>query len=385
MLYRSGSSDNFFANIDGDEATSNVIVSSFLVLGINTLIGDKKAFINFTKNLLIKDVATLFPKEYLVVEILENVEPDKEIIEMCKKLKKSGVLIALDDFIFHKKFEPLIELADIIKIDFLATNNREKEFIVKKYAPRGIKFLAEKVETEEDFQNAVRWGYTYFQGYYFSKPTIIKGKDIPVNKVNCLNLINSINEINPSIKNIAKVIEKDVSLSYEILKLVNSVAFSRTNKITSINQALVMIGLDEIKKWAYLVVLRKMGDDKPLEVIKNSLIRAKFSEFIAEELGLITEATEYFLMGMFSFIDVLMDRPIEELLENLPFSNNIKDTLLGKNTNMSIVFHIIKSYERGEWLRLWVLTNEAGLLEESVARSMYRSFEWANNLITYDS
>jgi EAL and modified HD-GYP domain-containing signal transduction protein len=383
LLYRSGNSSNFFTGVDGDEATSSVMINSFLVIGIKTLTGDRKAFVNFTKNLILKDVATLFPKEYLVVEILENIEPDKDIIEKCRKLKESGVTIALDDFVFSQKYEPLIELADIIKVDFMATSDKEKERLVKRYRGSDIKFLAEKVETNEEFQKGVELGYSYFQGYFFSKPTIVKSKDIPSNKLNCIHLIKVIDDIDPSFKNIAKIIEKDVSLSYEILKLVNSVAFSRGNKITSINQAVVMIGLKEIKKWAYLVVLRKMGEDKPSEVIKYSLVRAKFCELMAESLGQSNQSSEFFLMGMFSFIDVLMDRPIEELLDNLPLTSDVKETLLGKDSKMGLVYQIVKSFERGEWLRIWGLVQDLSLSEEDIAKTMYKSIEWANNLIDF--
>ncbi|MEN8906456.1 MAG: HDOD domain-containing protein [Clostridiales bacterium] len=380
LLYRSGSSSNFFTGIDGDEATSSVMINSFLVIGIKTLTGDKKAFVNFTKNLILKDVATLFPKEYLVVEILETVKPDKDIIEKCKLLKENGITIALDDFVFSSNFEPLIELADIIKVDFMTTNDSDKEYLVKKYARKNIKFLAEKIETNDDFQKAVALGYSYFQGYFFSKPTIVKSKDIPSNKLNCIHLIKVIDDIDPSFKNIARIIEKDVSLSFEILKLVNSVAFSRGKQITSINQAVVMIGLKELKKWAYLVVLRKMGEDKPSEVIKYSLVRAKFCELMATRLGFKEESSEFFLMGMFSFIDVLMDRPIEELLNNLPLSSDVKQTLLGKDSKMGLVYQIVKAFERGEWLRIWGLVQDLNLSEEDIAKTMYKSIEWSNKL-----
>jgi EAL and modified HD-GYP domain-containing signal transduction protein len=180
LLFRNNNEHNKFNNIDGDVATSKVIINSFLLIGINNLTNGKKAFINFTENLILNDIASLLPKEYVTIEILESVTPSKDIIRSCKNLKQAGYTIALDDFVLLDNLDELIKLADIIKIDFTITKGNKRKEVMDKILKINskIKFLAEKIETREDFTIAASMGYSLFQGYFFSKPTIFNGKDI---------------------------------------------------------------------------------------------------------------------------------------------------------------------------------------------------------------
>lgn len=204
---------------------------------MDTLTGGKRGFINFTANLLINQIAYSLPKEYLGIEILENVEPDRDIILACKQLKEAGYLLVLDDFVFKPRFWPLIDLADIIKVNFLSTDVHERRNILKRVGSRKIKFLAEKVETRDDFVQALQMGYCYFQGYYFCKPVVISGKSIPLFKLNCLRLMEEINNPEVDFEKINTFIKGDVSLSYNLLKFINSSVFGFKTKINSIKQA----------------------------------------------------------------------------------------------------------------------------------------------------
>lgn len=181
LLFRSGH-DNFYDGMDENAATSSVIYNSLSVIGIENLTANKRAFINFPYEMLINGAASTLPKESVVIEILENVYPDHDIINECRKLKQLGYMLALDDFILKPEYQPLIELADVIKIDFLLTKSEEREPIIKKINSSKIKFLAEKVETKEEYEQAYKLGYSYFQGYFLSKPVIIRGIDIQSNK-----------------------------------------------------------------------------------------------------------------------------------------------------------------------------------------------------------
>lgn len=221
MLFRSNK-HNFYNSVDGNEATCNVISNTFLTIGIDKLTGGKKVFINFTEELLLNETPAMLPKEYLVIEILETVNPTKEVIKICKKLKELGYTIALDDFVFKPKFQALIQVADIIKIDFLETVGLERKKIVDKLSNFNIKFLAEKVESIEDFRDAVSYGYTYFQGYFFSKPEIISAHDIPINDYSNIKILQMIHNNNFNLKVMEDIIKRDVSISYKLLRLINS-------------------------------------------------------------------------------------------------------------------------------------------------------------------
>ena len=285
LLFRVGR-ENVFVDTDGDIATSSVITDSFLVIGLESLTRGRKAFINFTKNLLMDETATILPKDLLVIEILEDVMPSKGIITACKKLKDSGYVLALDDFVFEPKFTPLIKLADIIKVDFKLSGEEERRLLIQKFSSTKIKFLAEKVETQKEYEQAKEMGFSYFQGYFFSKPVIISSKDIPGNKINYLNILHEINLPEVDFNRIEGIVKHDVSVSYKLLRFINSAFFSFDAEVKSIKQALVLLGINEFRKWMSLIILKGMSEDKPKELLVISISRARFCELIAENVKL---------------------------------------------------------------------------------------------------
>lgn len=349
LLFRSGFEQNFFDNSDGEASSKQVLTNSFLSIGMDTMTNGKKAFVNFTRKLLLDPVASFFPKNLMVVEILENVEPDEEIISACKNLKDLGYLLVLDDFVFAPGYESLIDLVDIIKVDFIQTQGTARGDVIEDVGASRIKYLAEKVETLEDFEQAVDLGYSYFQGYYFSKPQIIAGRDVPAHKLNYLQILNEINQPEVDFDELEKVLKQDLSLSYKLLSYINSPYFGFDNKIRSIKHALSLLGIRESQKWLSLFALQIIGKDKSQELLAMSLIRANSCELIAPLIGSKNRASEYFLMGLFSMIDALLDQPLEEILAKLPLADDIKKVLLGEKNQMRDVFELAVSYEKGDW------------------------------------
>lgn len=380
LLFRSGF-NNFYDSLDGDYASSKTITDSFMTMGLGTITGNKRAFINFTRNLLMQEAATLFPNEYLTVEILENIEPDPAILAVCRMLKSKDYQIALDDFVFSDLYEPLIELADIIKIDFTITKGDERLNVIKKIKAKhpNIKFLAEKVETKEEYQQAVDYGYEYFQGYFFSKPVIMKTKDIPAYKLNYLHVLYEVSKTEPDYGIIENIIKRDMALSYKLLRTINSAAFGITNKISSIRQALSFLGTQELRKWISLVALSSIGDDKPEELVLVSIIRAKFCELLADELKAHPRNSEFFLTGMLSLIDAFMDKPLEAVLAELPIIDEIKIALNGAQDNLyGKALALTVAYEKGDWQDLSNLGAELGLIDNRIPSIFLKSVEWAN-------
>lgn len=350
LLFRSGFEQNFFDNSDGDASSKQVLTNSFLSIGMDTMTNGKKAFVNFTRKLLLDQVASIFPKDLMVVEILEDIEPDDEMVSACKKLKDLGYLLVLDDFVFAPGYENLINLVDIIKVDFIQTQGTERGTVIHDVGASRIEYLAEKVETQEDFEQAVDLGYSYFQGYYFSKPQIIAGHDVPAHKLNYLQILNEINQPEVDFDELEKVFKQDLSLSYKLLNYMNSVHFGFKNKIRSIKHALSLLGIDESKKWLSLFALQIIGKDKSEELLSMSLIRANSCEMIAPLIGCKNRASELFLMGLFSMIDALLDQPLEGILAKLPLADDIKKALLGEKNQMGDVFELVVNYEKGDWV-----------------------------------
>ncbi|MDR3543465.1 MAG: HDOD domain-containing protein [Desulfosporosinus sp.] len=365
LLFRQDK-QNSYNSVNGDRATEDVILNCFLSIGMNMLTGGKRGFINFTENSLKSQIAYSLPKEHLVIEVLETVEPDQDIIFACKQLKEAGYLIVLDDFVFEPRFWPLIDLADIIKVDFLSTDVHERRNIIKRIGSRKIKFLAEKVETRADFEQACQMGYSYFQGYYFCKPVVISGKRIPLLKHNLLRLMGKINTPEVDFEIIDTLIKGDVSLSYNLLKFINSSVFGFKSKINSIKQALVLLGMSEVRKWASIIILQNIGDDKPNELIVNSIVRATFGEALASKTIFKEQASNIFLMGMFSLIDAFLDRPLSDVLAELPLTNEVKRALLGEDNQIRAILDLILAYEKGDWVNFSVYAERVNINETDV-------------------
>ncbi len=381
LLYRSGK-QNFYDHTDGDQATSDVITNSFSVIGIDTLTGGKPAFINFTQNLLKKEMATIIPPGSVVIELLEDIVPDEEILAACRKLKQLGYTLALDDFVAFNKISPLIDLADIIKVDFLKAKPDDWKAIPREIGNGRIRFLAEKVETLEQYEEAMACGYSYFQGYFFSKPEIFSGQDLAPYKLNYLRIIQEINRFGGDFDRIEEIVKQDVSLSYKLLRLINSAAFGLVTKVTSIKYCLVLLGIKEFVKWVTLVSLRNIGEDKPDELIILSLIRARFAELLAPEVGLRERSSDLFLMGMFSMIDALMDKPLQEIIDEIPVADDVKDALLGNVNPLREIYDVIIAYERGEWDVLAEKTARLDVPESEVSRLYITALQWVQQIFS---
>jgi len=380
LLYRLGTS-NFYEGTDGDRATSEVIANSFLLIGIEALTGGKRAFINFTRNLLTNETATILPRDLVAVEVLENISPDDEIINVCRKLKQAGYMLVLDDFVFKPEIKPLIELADIVKVDFLSSSSEERMDLIRRFRSGKIKFLAEKVETREAFNEALEMGYTFFQGYFFSKPVILSGQDVPGYKINYLQVLQEVNRVELDFDHIERIIKRDVSLSYKLLKYINSAAYGFRTRISSIKHALVLLGAQEVKKWVTLIALRGMGEDKPDEIMTSSIIRARFGELMAPMVGLTDRAADIFLMGMFSMIDALIDRPLSSIVDELPISEEIKGALMGEQCRYREVLELLLAYEKGDWENFTRYSSGFRLDHGMVPDLYIQSLEWANKVI----
>jgi EAL and modified HD-GYP domain-containing signal transduction protein len=348
---------------------------------MDVVTGGKKAFVNFTGNLIKNKLAHLLPSAILAVEILETVEPEDHVLESCRELKRLGYTIVLDDFVFHPRFQPLVELADIIKIDFLATTPEQRKYIVQRFASfTQIKFLAEKVETQGAFEEAVDIGYAYFQGYFFSKPVIIARKDIPASKLSYLRLLQEIKMNDMDVFRIEKIIKREMSFAYRLLKYINSSAFGFRQKIRSIRQAVVLLGQRELLKWVSLNAMSFIEDNKPPELIATAVIRAYLGELVALRLGLKDVASDIFLMGLFSLIDAILDFPLIDILEELPVSEEVKAALLGEEGVFRDIHELTVSYERADWQGLFHYSEKIGLSEEALPELYLQTLAWVQDI-----
>ncbi len=390
LLYRNPKENTSVFEIDGNHATAEVIINSFLNIGIDRLSAGKPCFVNFTMKLLELELPSYFKPRDIIVEILEEIEPSKKLIAICRNLKALGYTIALDDFVFDKGnpyTKELMRYADIIKVDFLSTPESlraEMETLAKLLK---VKLLAEKVETHEEFIYAKNRGYDYFQGYFFSKPQVIKSHDVPNHVQSYYRVIHQLSSIEPRVSVIAAIIEKDLSLSYKLLKLINSPAFRPKYKIHSISQAIILLGLIEIQKWIYVLAVRESAYlDGPMknEIIKLCMTRAKMSELISLEMMPDFPASASFLTGMFSLMDTILSLPMNEILSELPLHEEISDALKGKVNKHRVLLDFVIAFEKGEWRKVQDMSDELNISSDFLTSVFNSACGFSETVLTLE-
>lgn len=349
LLYRGdiiGMSNTSLHSEVGDLATNQVINNAFMDIGIEKVVGNHLAFINMTRSLLIKGDPLPFAHDQVVLEILEDIAADAEVVAAVEKLVGQGYKIALDDFIFDESLRPLIKLSDIIKIDILLLSSEQLKQHVDLLKQEDVKLLAEKVETQQQFEQCKALGFDYFQGFFFSKPLLIKDTPLPSNHLSILNLIAKLQEPATDFDEIEELISHDVSLSFKLLKLLNSAAISPIHQVESIKRGLVILGFDAIKSWTTLIAFHSINPTTP-ELMTLTLIRAKMCEILASDFNSTPDTA--FTVGLFSTIEAMLQHPINELLEALPLTEAVKQALLDQQGDLGEMLKIVMLCERGLW------------------------------------
>ena len=380
LLFRDGLS-NAFPDIDDDTATSKLLSNSFFSIGMNQLTSGKTAFINFPQSLLLKKVPMMFPSEKMIVEILEDVDPSEQVVSACNEIAGAGYSLALDDFVFKNEMQPLIELADIIKIDFMLTPIDEIQKMVRRFEGNNIKLLAEKIETYEEFENALSMGFLYFQGYFFSKPEIISGKEIAASKITLLEIVGEANKKDCSFEKLEKLINRDVSISYKLLRYINSAFFKRACEISSIKHAIVLLGEMEVKRFISMVATAELASDKPDELVRASIIRARMCELLGLHSNNGADISELFLMGLFSLIDAMLDNNMEDIMQSLPLSKNIKQALLEEKGNLADYLKLVSSYESANWETFSSIISNINVDEKKLPEFYQEAVSWADSYL----
>jgi EAL and modified HD-GYP domain-containing signal transduction protein len=380
LLFRSGF-ENFFSANDGDAASRTVMSGAVHIFGLASLTSGKPVFINFTRSLLLSKLAFVLPPTQLVVELLETVEPDDEVLNACKELRRHGYLIALDDFVLRPGYEPLISVADIVKVDFLQVKGEERKKVSQSLARSQVRLLAEKVETMDDFREAIQLGYTYFQGFFFSKPEIVSGREVPSHKLAHLRLIQELNQPELDFSAVEAILKSDLSLSLKLLRYINSAAIGLRYPVTSLRQAMVLLGEQNFRRWALLALTTSLLEDKPQELILTGVIRGRFCELICQKVGWRAIGVDPFLVGFLSVLDALLDQPLPQLLDELPIAPEIKDALSGRPTLLGFVYNLVIAYERADWERVSELIGKVGLPEGEVPLLYAEAVAWADTLL----
>jgi c-di-GMP-related signal transduction protein len=351
LLYRSGWK-NGYDGASSSNATTDVILNGLLHIGMDQLVGGKLAFVNFDRDLLLGELAGLLPKN-IVIEVLESVIPDQEVVARCRDLRQQGFKIALDDVIDLDHVGELITIADFVKADFRAASREQQEIIARKASKRSVRLLAEKVETSDEFERALRLGYKLVQGYFFAKPKIVPGTNISSAKLPFLRLLREVNKPELNLVHIEDALKREPTLVFKLLRYMNSAVFAWEQPIDSIRHALALLGTDQLRKWIGLLALSALTDRSAPSLAPVAIIRARFCELIAVNAGLQSRSSELFLFGMLSLFEAILRRPTQEIIEHIDLNPDIRNALLHQDQAggdiVGIIYSLVTAYEAGSW------------------------------------
>ncbi len=380
ILFRSGL-EGCFPEVDGNHATTSVITSSFLDVGLDALTGGKRVFINFTEDLLTKEVPMLFPADQLVVEVLESVPPTEAVLAACRRLKQAGYTLALDDVTTISPWlerSDLRELVSIAKIDFVRTDAAQRFALARKLRGAGIELLAEKVEKIEDFAHAAELECKYFQGFFFHVPSVHSSKSVPSGRMIHLRLVKELHADPIDFKRLEELVKLDVSLSFRLLRFINSAAFGFRSRIESIHHALVLLGEREVRRWVTLVAMSGMLAERPVELLVCAVIRGRLCESLAKLHRRDAIDLDLFLLGMFSMLGAILEQPLEEALQGIPIDERIRAALLSGEGPLAELLQLAIAYEKGEWERTSALAGHLGVAESQLPRLYADAVVWSS-------
>jgi c-di-GMP-related signal transduction protein len=376
LLFRDGT-ENYFTSSNPDAATRSVLDTSTL-LGLDILCDGRTAFINCTREILLGEYLTLLPPGQVVAEVLRSVTPDDEVRTACQRLKTAGYGIALDDFTVNDPRAPLADLADIIKVDMQTTSIGECISLVQRYGSRRCQLLAEKVETREEFAAAKRAGFTYFEGYFFRKPELMQAREIPANGAIYLRLLQAISRPELDPRAVEDAIKQEASLTYRLLRYLNSSVFGFHNEIHSLRHALTILGEQEVRRWVRLVATLSAGQGRPSDLVLSALVRARFSELLGDKVE--HRDSDLFLVGLFSLMDAILEVPMCVVVEGLPLERETRAVLLGNSSHLSPVYQLVLAQEYAEWDKVASLSAQLRLSTDFVAESHWNAMQWAHQM-----
>lgn len=378
LLFRAGPEAVFRG--DGDLATRTMLDNT-VIFGLEKLTAGLPAFVNCTREALTGELVKVLPPSMTVLEILETLEPTAELIDACRKLKSEGFRLALDDFCWKPGMEPLVELADYIKVDFMQLNAASRAELRQRLGDPCVAMVAEKVETQEEYQQARLEGFTLFQGYYFCRPILLKNRQIPANRMSYLELLQMLQSEAIDLRELSLLVKRDAALTYRLLRLVNSPACAVRQEVTSIEAALVIVGEDAFRRIAMLAITSELNSNEPPEILRMAFVRARFCELAAGLCAL--ERREQYLVGMFSMLPAMLRMPMGDLVPALALRQQIRDALLGAVSLESSLLRWTACHERGEWALCDAIAQSYGLNRDELMRCYAEAVVWAETALHY--
>jgi EAL and modified HD-GYP domain-containing signal transduction protein len=376
ILFRGGPENRFDCS-DAERASATSIEQSTAVIGLDALVGNRTAFVNLTRGALLAGYHRMMPPERSVIELLEDIQPDAEVLEAVRAIRAEGYHVALDDYAFAPASEPLLDVVDIVKVDFRLAKQACVPAALAGLKRRRLRLLAEKVETHAEHEAATAAGYELFQGYYFCKPVMIEARDLPPSKLSVLRFLSEISREDASFERLEELFKQDVSLTMRLLRYLNSAAFGWRHEIGSLRHALALMGMKPLRKWAMMMGMISLCDDHPNELAVTALARGRFAERIGPPSGVVQQDVELFLTGMLSLAETMVGRPAQEVLKGLALPDTVRSALLEGVNPLGSVLKVVTAYERGDWAAVEAASPNAPLDDRTLNEAYVDSLAWA--------
>ncbi|MEQ1760211.1 MAG: HDOD domain-containing protein [Vicinamibacterales bacterium] len=379
LLYRGGGSDFGLASDAPDAATARVVHAAIMSVGLETLTPGCPAFLNVTRNLLMGDLGALLPSGSVVLEVLETVDVDDGVVERCRELHGMGYALALDDFVPGSPAERLFPFAQYVKVDVLSLDAAARREVIRA-APGHLRMLAEKVETAEVHAATLAEGFELFQGYYFCRPSTFHARDMSLQQSTSLRLLAALNRPNVTVTELDDLIKRDVSLCQRLLRYANSAALGVSQRVHSIRQALMLIGQDQVRRWISVWALTGLSGSGVSEVMTMAAVRARCCEKLGAKVLGVESSGALFLLGLCSMLDVLLERPMEDVLRAVSLPERTTDALRGYANAERTLLDAVIAYERGDWEQAASTCCQLGIRVSDIPPVYAEALAWATDL-----
>ena len=373
LLFRDGAEAAFSG--DGDQATRTMLDNT-VVFGLEQLAGGLQGFVNCTQESLIGRQVEVLPPQSTVLEVLETVEPTEELVAVCRDLKLKGYFIALDDFTWKPGIEPLLELADFVKVDFLAMSVEARHDLLRRLKRGKAHLLAEKIETVEDYRQACEEGFAYFQGYYFCRPVLLANRKVPSNCMLHMEVLKQLQCEPLDLRELGQLIKRDPSLTVRLLRLANSPICAVRVEVRSIQSAMVVLGDEMLRRVLTLAIATEWNSGSPPAILHIVFVRGRFCELAAGMCALASP--EQYLVGMLSLLPVMLHLPMNTLTPALGLRDRIREALEGTANRERTLLEWLEHHERGDWAACSALLQANGLGEAEILHCYTEAVVWAD-------
>ena len=378
LLYRGNPSATQAVGVDSTQMSTDTIMQTLLGMGFDRVAAGKQAFVNIDRNVLLESRFDVFEPHSVVLELLETVACDEDTRAACEALVRSGYTLALDDFVYSPSYDPLLRIARIVKVDVLDRPLEDLQEVMRQLAPFEVCCLAERVETAEVHAQCSALGFELFQGYFYARPEILAGREVPVQQANILRLLNLLRDTDASDQQLEDAFRADLLLTYKLLRIVNSASVGGKG-VDSIKHAIRLLGRGALHRWLALVLVSSLatGSGTQSELVTTAMQRARMCELVAEALDRRSEGGALFMVGLFSLLDALMRAPMEEILSKLDLAEDLRRVLLQREGPYAPTLALVEAYEGARWDDMVNGAASLGLGIRQVPELYTQAVDWA--------